>query len=80
MTQQQQALMFFDPATRDKQPYPSHAAQWRKYWGALAWLYNPWSGEQRKAGDVGSDPFGHLIKPQNEPLYADTSAQTVDKA
>ena len=67
---QQQSLMKFDPATRESMPYPSHAAQWRYYHGKLAWLYNPWTGNQRGAGDVGSDPFGMLILPPGEPLVA----------
>lgn len=68
---QQHTLMKFDPATGEPKPYPSHADQWRKWHGkATAWLFNPWSGERRDAGDVGSDPFGHLILPPGEPVYA----------
>lgn len=68
---QQQTLMMFDPADRGKKPYPSHAAQWRDWHGhGTAWLYNPWTGEKRNAGDVGSDPEGLLIIPPNEPVYA----------
>jgi hypothetical protein len=76
----QEKLMLFDPATCGHKPYPSHAGQWRDYWGSLAWLYNPWTGDQRKAGDVGSDPFGHLIRPPNTllmsaPIRKDTMIQ-----
>ena len=68
---QQRELMKYDPATRDENPYPSHAAQWRAWHGhKTAWLYNPWTGEQRKAEDVGSDTTGLLIIPPNEPVYA----------
>lgn len=68
---QQHTLMKFCPATRTPQPYPSHAEQWRKYHGKeTAWLFNPWTGEQRDARDVGSDTFGHLIVPPGEPVYA----------
>lgn len=68
---QQHTLMKFDPATGEPKPYPSHADQWREWHGkATAWLFNPWSGERREAGDVGSDPFGHLILPPGEPVYA----------
>jgi hypothetical protein len=68
---QQQELMKYDPATRDEKPYPSHAEQWRDWHGhKTAWLYNPWTGEQRKAEDVGSDTIGLLIIPPNEPVYA----------
>lgn len=58
----QDELMKFDPATGEEKPYPSHAAQWRKCHGKMtAWLFNPWTGTRRDAGDVGSDPFGLLI-------------------
>ncbi len=68
---QQDTLMKFDPATGEEQPYPSHADQWRKWHGkATAWLFNPWTGDRRGAGDVGSDTFGQLILPPGEPLYA----------
>lgn len=68
---QQDSLMKFDPATGDPKPYPSHAAQWREWHGkGTAWLINPWTGTRRNAGDVGSDPFGRLIQPPEEPLYA----------
>ena len=70
MSRQQSTLMRFDPATGAEKPYPSHAAQWREYHGELAWLFNPWVGHRRWAGDVGSDVFGHLIIPPGEPVYA----------
>lgn len=57
----QEALMMFDPATGVERPYPSHAAQYRKYHGARAWLFNPWTGTRRDAYDVGSDVFGNGI-------------------
>jgi hypothetical protein len=62
----QQALMRFDPATGDASPYPSHAQQWREFHGDYAWLFNPWTGDRRHAGDVGSDPFGQLIVPNGD--------------
>lgn len=68
---QQHSLMKFDPATGEPKPYPSHADQWRDWHGKReAWLFNPWTGTRRDAGDVGSDTFGHLIQPPGEPLYA----------
>lgn len=67
---QQQQLMRFDPATGAYDPYPSHATQWRHWHGETAWLYNPWTGEQRDARDVGSDVFGQLIIPPDEPVCA----------
>lgn len=71
---QQHTLMKFDPATGSEKPYPSHAEQWRHWHGkATAWLFNPWTGERRNAGDVGSDAFGLLIQPPGEPLYAGDS-------
>ena len=66
----QHTLMQFDPATGKENPYPSHADQWRKYHGLDAWLFDPWSGNRRMAGDVGSDPKGLLIAVLVEPLYA----------
>ena len=68
---QQQALMTFDPATGETKPYPSHAEQWREWHGhGTAWLFNPWTGGLRSAGDVGTDVLGRLIQPPTEPLYA----------
>ncbi len=67
---QQHTLMKFDPATGAEKPYPSHAEQWRKYHGAAAWLFNPWTGTRRRAWDVGTDVFGLLVLPPGEPLYA----------
>lgn len=61
------ALMKFDPATGESRPYPSHADQWRKWHGRVAWIFNPWTGERRNAHDVGSDPFGILIVPPAHP-------------
>jgi hypothetical protein len=62
--------MIFDPATRDRKPYPSHAEQWRRYHGKTAWIYNPWSGKMRTAEDIGSDTFGLLIIPIDEEVSA----------
>ena len=60
----QDELMKFDPANGSEKPYPSCAKQWRKWHGeSTAWLFNPWSGERRSAGDVGSDVVGLLIVP-----------------
>ena len=60
----QNTLMKFDPATGEQRPYPSHADQWRKwYGGGTAWLFNPWTGQRRNARDVGSDVQGLLIAP-----------------
>jgi len=73
---QQYTLMQFDPATGWSKPYPSHAQQWREFNGEAAWLFNPWTGERRMAGDVGSDVFGHMILPPGEPVFAEGSAKT----
>ena len=61
---QQDELMIYDPATKASAPYPSHAAQWRKWHGQTAWIFNPWSGTMRDARDIGTDPFGILILPR----------------
>jgi hypothetical protein len=72
---QQQSTMTHDPATGDAKPYPSHAQQWRDYHGRFAaWLFNPWTGERRRAEDVGADVQGHLMLPPGEPVYADYGA------
>lgn len=70
MSKQQYTVMKFDPATGEEKPYPSHAQQWRDWHGQAAWLFNPWSGQRRFAGDVGTDPFGHAILPEGEPIFA----------
>jgi hypothetical protein len=62
--------MTHDPATGEPNPYPSHATQWRHYYGSTAWLFNPWTGDRRDAQSVGSDTFGYLIRPPGEPLVA----------
>ena len=73
---QQQTLMKVDPATGEPNPYPSHAEQWRDWHGrSTAFLFNPWDGTRRKAGDVGSDPFGLLIIPYGESVKALTATE-----
>lgn len=69
-------LMKFNPATGEPKPYPSHAEQWREWHGVqTAFLFNPWTGKQRDAYSVGSDPFGYLIDPDHEELEgADVNA------
>ena len=69
-TRQQETLMTHCPATGRLSPYPSHAKQWRIANGYCAWLFNPWGGNRRTASDVGTDVFGKLLIPTNEPLYA----------
>lgn len=71
MSIQQQSLMVCDPATGEEKPYPSHAEQYRKYHGEVAWIFNPWTKEQRDARDIGSDIFGHLIVPPGESVAVD---------
>lgn len=60
--------MKVDPATGGKRPYPSHADQYRRHHGNLAWLYNPWTGSKRDAREVGIDTFGYLIYPPDESI------------
>ena len=57
----QDDLMMYNPVSGGNKPYPSHAAQYRKFHGEVAWLFNPWTGERRSAYDVGSDVYGMLI-------------------
>lgn len=78
---QQQALMKFDPATGEAKPYPSHADQWRNWHGyRTAWLFNPWTGDRRLAGDVGTDTLGQMIQPPTEPMYAAQSSGNAQQA
>lgn len=70
MKRPQHSLMKFDPATGEPEPYPSHAQQWRNGHPETAWLFDPWSGDRRLARAVGLDPFGMLIQPPGEPVYA----------
>ena len=72
---QQHTLMKYDPATGEHRPYPSNAHDWRKYHGATAWLYNPWSGDKRDPRDIGMDVNGLLIIPKGEPIYAGSQAE-----
>ena len=70
MKHQQHTLMTHDPGDGTERPYPSHADQYRDYYKVRAWLFNPWTGARRRAEDVGTDTFGHLILPPGEPVYA----------
>ena len=65
----QDTLMKYDPATGNTEPYPSHAEQYRIYHGRVAWLYNPWLGNQRDPRDIGSDCFGYLISDYCEDVF-----------
>lgn len=56
------SLLKFDPATGNEKPYPSHPDQYRQHHGNVAWLFNPFTGKQRDARDVGSDAFGLLLQ------------------
>jgi len=58
--------MLFDPANGGREPYPSHAEQYRAHHDRIAWLYSPWSGDRRTAKDVGSDVFGILLSKDAE--------------
>lgn len=66
----QQALMKYDPRDRTKNPYPSHASQFREYHGNDAWIYNPWTGEKRDTRDVGTDVLGCGIRVDSEKMYS----------
>lgn len=70
MNKQQESLMKFDPAFGTDRPYPSHADQYRKWHGRVAWLFNPWTGVKRHPLDIGSDVTGLLILPPREPICA----------
>lgn len=64
----QTTQMKYDPAFGIPRPQPNTAKAWREWHGEAAWLFNPWTGERRSAYDVGSDVFGLLIIPSDEPL------------
>lgn len=57
-------LMKFDPATGTEKPYPSHPEQYRQHHGQVAWVFNPFTGQQRDARDIGSDTFGLMLQEQ----------------
>lgn len=59
----QNELMMFDPVDGSPKPYPSHADQYRKWHGKVAWLFNPLTGQKRDPRDIGSDVQGFLIVP-----------------
>ena len=69
MSEQQHTPMRYDPRDRQPHPYPLHAAEWRKWHGQVAWLFNPWTGTARDPADIGSDVSGLLIVPPNEEIY-----------
>lgn len=75
----QDDLMRFDPATGAEKPYPSHAEQWRRHHG-VAWLFNPWTGTRRAAGDVALDVFGRGIHPGGPMLAAKVVDSPIPKA
>lgn len=54
----------YSPATGEINPTPNEAEAWRVFHGkTTAWLFNPWTGHPRLAGDVGTDLVGYLIQP-----------------
>lgn len=57
----QDEMMRYDPATGEERPYPSHSKQWREWHGETAWIFNPWTGKQRDARDIGTDVNGVAI-------------------
>ena len=65
----QNALMKYDPITGEEKPYPSHAEQYRNYHGKLCWIYNPWTGIKRNAGDIYSDPESRQYVYISEPIF-----------
>jgi len=51
---------------------PATASRWRSTFPGHTWRFNPWTGMPRHALDLASDPFGLLIVPPGELLYAAT--------
>ena len=60
-----EAVLYYNPCTGTMYNLPEEAItahEFRISNGVFAaWLFNPWTGAQRQAYDVGSDMFGHLI-------------------
>lgn len=52
-----------DPFTGQNLATPISAAEARMQMPHAAWLFDPWSGRRRNAGDVFTDPQGMLIAP-----------------
>ncbi len=69
-------LMKYDPATGVEKPYPSSPNEYREYHGKVAWLYNPYTGVQRNAMDVGSDILGLLLLDEEPKENAKTEEYT----
>jgi len=69
-------LMKYDPATCAEKPYPSSPKEYRAYHGNIAWLYNPYTGVQRNAMDVGSDVLGLLILDEESKENTETEEYT----
>lgn len=65
MADPQRHPMKYDPATGKPNPAIADAAEWRERNNNTAWLYDPWTGIQREAWKVGSDPFGLMVLPDS---------------
>lgn len=59
-----------DPFTGERLANIITAAQAREQQPSAAWLFDPWSGRRRSAGDVFTDPKGELIVPVEVPAVA----------
>lgn len=59
----QRIPMEFDPATGERNPKITDAAEWRLKNNRTPWLYNPWTGELREAWKIGQDSQGLFVMP-----------------
>jgi hypothetical protein len=69
---QQGTPLKFDPFTGGELAEPIAADAFREEHDGVFWLFNPWTGRVRASPDFHTDPFGLLIVPPNEPVYAGT--------
>lgn len=70
----------FDPldgVERKVYPHDEGGDAWRAHHGAIAWLYNPWTGARRTAVEVGDDVFGVRIYPPGVPGGTDIYGKTI---
>ena len=64
----QTTKMLFCPVSGERGPVPDSAVAWREQHQMQAWIFNPWTGEQRDPRGIEQDVDGRLILPPGEKL------------
>lgn len=57
----QDTMLKYDPVTGDPLQYEMKAEEYRMRHPNALWVYNPWAGNKRHAGDADSDNYGVAI-------------------